>query len=218
MGGEVYNNENPIHSVQLDDYELCRYPVSQQLWCDVIGDFPEKIKFRNPHRPVERVSWDEIQDKFLPALKEKTENKNWRLPSEAQWEYAGLGGKYAVNYSYAGSDLLKEVGWYTENSFRETNPMGCKRPNALGLYDMSGNIFEWCEDKYKREYYQQLKDKYGNHPTPNPIGPYEGNRRVVRGGGRDVIPINARISNRDVDFPSHSYSNVGFRLCRYSAR
>ncbi|MEM7511775.1 MAG: SUMF1/EgtB/PvdO family nonheme iron enzyme, partial [Bacteroidota bacterium] len=86
MGGEsVFNNAKPIHKVKLDDYELCRYPVSQQLWLEVMGAYPERIKFQNPHRPVERVSWDEIQKEFLPALRKRTRDDSWCLPTEAHW-------------------------------------------------------------------------------------------------------------------------------------
>ena len=195
MGSEKYSSEKPIHKVKLDDYELCRYLVSQQLWKEVMGSDPEEIKFQNPHRPVERVSWDEIQDNFLPALREKTGDNSWCLPTEAQWEYAARGGKYAKGYTYAGSEQLKEVGWFEDrnkteiNAYRETNPSACKRPNSLGLYDMSGNVFEWCGDKH-----------------------------VVRGGSWYSFPDYARVSDRFVGYSAYRYSYVGFRLCRYSAR
>ncbi|MEM7510934.1 MAG: SUMF1/EgtB/PvdO family nonheme iron enzyme [Bacteroidota bacterium] len=218
MGGERYDNEQPIHKVKLDDYELCRYPVSQQLWLDVMEAYPEELYFQNPHRPVEDVSWDDIQTNFLPALREKTRDNSWCLPTEAQWEYAARGGNYARAYTYAGSEQLKEVGWYDDNSLSETSPIAYKRPNSLGLYDMSGNVFEWCQDKYDSSYYQTLKDQYGNQPAANPGGPKAGSSRVVRGGSWDDDPASARVSNRDVGTPYYRYIVVGFRLCRYSAR
>ncbi len=218
MGGERYDDEQPIHKVKLDDYELCRYPVSQQLWLDVMQAYLEELYFQNPHRPVEDVSWDDIQTKFLPALREKTRDNSWCLPTEAQWEYAARGGNYARAYTYAGSDQLKEVGWYDDNSLSETSPIACKRPNSLGLYDMSGNVFEWCQDFYGGNYYQHLKDQYGDQPAPNPGGPKEGNRQVVRGGSWYYYPSLARVSDRYFNFPSDRLNGVGFRLCRYSAR
>ncbi len=218
MGSEEYDDEKPIHKVKLDNFELCRYPVSQQLWKDVMESDPEELYFQNPHRPVEDVSWDDIQTNFLPALREKTGSNSWCLPTEAQWEYAARGGKYARAYTYAGSEQLKEVGWYGDNSLSETNPIACKRPNTLGLYDMSGNVFEWCQDRYGENYYLELKDQYEDQPTPNPGGPEEGNRQVVRGGSWSYFPVLARVSSRFSYYPFDRDYLLGFRLCRYSAR
>ena len=116
MGGEsVLDNAKPIHKVQLDDFEICRYPVSQQLWCDVMGKNPKELKFENRHRPVERISWDDIQEDFLPILREKTQDPSYCLPSEAQWEYAARGGMYAQGFTYSGANQAKEVAWYNAN-------------------------------------------------------------------------------------------------------
>ena len=205
-------------NIQLDDFELCRFLVSQQFWFEVMEQHSEKLYFQNPHRPVERVSWDDIQNEFLPTLREKTGNNSWCLPTEAQWEYAARGGKHTKSLTYAGSEQLKEVGWYGDNSLSETNPIACKRPNTLGLYDMSGNVFEWCQDRYGENYYLELKDQYGDQPTPNPGGPEEGDYQVVRGGSWYDLPDNARVSYRYYFYPCGRYDFVCFRLCRYSAR
>ena len=206
MGGESWlNDAKPIHQVELDDFSICRYPVSQQLWYEVMESDPEELFFQNPWRPVEDVSWEDITTTFLPRLREKTGKSAYCLPTEAEWEYAGRGGMYrnkfqsenlANNYTYAGSDVLKEVAWNRENSYRETHPIALKRPNQLGLYGMSGNVFEWCQDRYDEDYYQQLKDQYGNRPAPNPKGPEEGDSKVVRGGSWININDNSRVSNR----------------------
>ena len=225
MGGEGYQAK-PIHSVQLDDFYLCRYPVSQQLWQEVMGDNPEELRFENRHRPVERVSWNDINNQFLPALREKTGDNSYCLPTEAQWEYAARGGKWRAArrevkvpaLEYAGSNNPKEVSWYDRNSSSETNLLGCKRPNALGLYDMSGNVREWCQDWFDRDYYQTLKDKYGDAPAINPKGPGSGTYRVVRGGSWDNYLNDCRVSDRIGNLPSSRYVNIGFRLCRYLPR
>ena len=225
MGGEGYRAK-PIHAVQLDDFFLCRYPVSQQLWYEVMGKNPEELRFENQHRPVERISWDDINDHFLPALREKAGDDSYCLPTEAQWEYAARGRKWSAArqekeihaFEYTGSDNLKEVGWYIGNSHSETNLLGCKRPNALGLYDMSGNVREWCQDWFDRDYYQTLKDKYGDAPAINPKGPGSGTSRVVRGGSWLFSSLSCRVSDRYFFNPNNRLVNVGFRLCRYLPR
>ena len=221
MGGESGAwSAKPIHKVRLDDFHLCRYPASQQLWKEVMSENPEKLWFENPHRPVEGVSWDEITRHFLPRLHEKTGDKTYYLPTEAQWEYAARGGKYAIGTEYAGSNHLKEVAWYDQNSFSETQIIGQKRPNPLGLYDMSGNVFEWCQDRMSESYYKELQQKYGSQPAPNPGGPMEsyGYGRVVRGGSWNHYVNLARVSYRDDPDPLDRGDGVGFRLCRYSPR
>ncbi len=224
MGGEGHGSEKPIHPVQLDDYEICRYLVTQQLWYEVMGAYPKSIAFRHPDRPVEGVSWNDITNRFLPKLREITGIEAYKLPTEAQWEYAARGGIYRnsnqhrnQDYTYAGSDALKEGGWYRDNAHQETLLLGLKRPNALGLYDMSGNVLEWCRDWYDREYYQYLVDQYGKQPAPNPTGPSEGSYKVVRGGSWLSDSDYARVSDR-LNYlfpPSDRGILVGFRLCRY---
>ncbi len=213
-------SDESIHTIQLDNFELCRYPVSQQLWYEVMGKTPDELYFQNPHRPVERVSWDDISQEFLPALREKTGIPDYCLPTEAQWEYAARGGKCRTpDYRFSGSEAVKEVAWYDDNSFGETQPTGLKRPNSLGLYDMSGNLWEWCQDWYARDYYESLVDPFGNQPAVNPTGPEHGDRRVVRGGSWYINDHDSRVANRVSNSPLYRYSSlIGFRLCRYSAR
>ena len=221
MGGEsVLKSAMPIHKVRLDDFFLCRYPVSQQLWEEVMGENPEKLNFENRHRPVEGVSWNDITQEFLPRLREKTRGKSYCLPTEAQWEYAARGGKYAVGTAYAGSNHVKEVAWYRKNSFSETQVIGQKRPNQLGLFDMSGIVREWCQDWLSGSYYQELQQQYGSQPAPNPGGPKESefSARVVRGGSWSDNDNSARVSDRDSSYPGFRFDDIGFRLCRYSPR
>ncbi|MEL6676965.1 MAG: formylglycine-generating enzyme family protein [Bacteroidota bacterium] len=168
MGGEgPIDNTVPEHLVTLKPFELCRYPVSQKLWQEVMGESPKHLKFQNPHRPVERISWMMITNAFFTALNQKTGDNNYCLPSEAQWEYVGKGasqGKILIKsnlFEYSGSNDFREVSWASENSFGESHPLGLKRPNSLGLADMSGNIWEWCVDWYSRNYYQTLNRQYG---------------------------------------------------------
>ncbi len=205
-------------NIQLDDFALCRFQVSQQLWKDVLGRYPKETHFQNPTRPAEMISWNDIQDTFLPALREQTGNDSWCLPTEAQWEYAARGGKYAKTYFYAGSEGAKELGWYAVSSSRETNPIGCKRPNILGLFDMLGNVEEWCQDNCNRNYYQQLKDRYGDQPIPNLIGPRNERDRAARGASFGFNSVTPRFLDCTSFEPSYRYFDVGFRLCQYSAR
>ncbi|WP_044233498.1 formylglycine-generating enzyme family protein [Haliscomenobacter hydrossis] len=161
---------------------------------------------------MEQVSWDNINREFLPRLNEMT-GENYRLPTEAEWEYAARGGIYEslyIPYIYAGSNRLKEVAWYYENSHRETKPVGLKKPNALGLYDLSGNVYEWCADWYGGSDYFQVCLDAG--VVENPIGCTQGSFRVVRGGYRDGTRRDCRVSYRLDYAPLYLDYLVGFRL------
>lgn len=194
-------------------YFMGKYPVTQQLYEAVIGENPSR--FQGSYRPVERVSYNDIcegNNSFLAQLVEKIQTQytdlsgEFGLPSEAQWEYAARGGKYwdKPKLTYAGSENLNDVGWYNENSNNQTVLVGLKQPNALNLYDMSGNIYEWCADRYVEDYQQIPKD--GTLVTKN------GTNRVLRGGSSFSYAEYCSVfyrSNRPT--PSRT-SDIGFRL------
>ena len=156
--------------------------------------------------PIESISWNDIQE-FLEKINSLFQGLNYRLLTEAEWEYAARGGKLSQGYVYAGSNHVDEVGWYRKNSSSTTQPVGQKKANELGLYDMSGNVWEWCSDWYSNEYYK-------NSPEMNPQGPKSGIRRVVRGGSWYSYPASLRVSNRDDDHPDRGNGIIGFRLAR----
>ena len=223
MGGESGYVSKPIHSVRLGDYWLCEYPVTQAVWETVMG--ANKSYFKGATRPVERVSWNDIADKdnvhnFLSKLNTMTEGVRpegmvYSLPTEAQWEYAARGGKYWKQYpfEYSGSDKLNEVGWYDGNSHRETKPVGLKTPNLLGLYDMSGNVWEWCEDWYDSGFYGKYKKE---DVVKNPCNREQGSNRVNRGGGWLISAQRCRPTDRGDDTSSLRGYRLGFRLALFS--
>ena len=157
--------------------------------------------------PVESVSWHDAQS-FIERLSTKTGMK-FRLPTEAEWEYAARGGNKSKVFQYSGSDNLDEVGWFAENSGDRTHAVGEKKPNELGIYDMSGNVWEWCLDWYDEEYYQDCKKK---GVVENPTGPETGSRRVLRGGGWSSDAQNCRPADRFGVDPGLRGSGLGFRL------
>lgn len=141
------DREKPVHAVTLPDFAIGKYPVTQTLWTAIMGDNP--AYFQGANRPVEQVSWEDAQ-RFLQKLNADTRlapGQHFRLPSEAEWEYAARGGQQSGGHRYAGSNVLDEVGWYDVNSHGQTQPVGLKLPNELGLYDLSGNVLEWCADE-----------------------------------------------------------------------
>ncbi len=158
MGNDraIYEWEKPAHPVKVSPFYMGKYQVTQALWQAVMGNNPSNFKGEN--RPVEQVSWLDVQDfikKLNLVLPEG--NRGFRLPTEAEWEFAARGGIYSQGYDYCGSDKLKQVGWYTENSNKETHDVGLLLANELGLYDMSGNVFEWCEDWFDEKFYEKCK-------------------------------------------------------------
>lgn len=212
--------EKPAHWVDIaQDFELGQYPVTQALWEAVMGGNPSHFKDRD--RPVERVSWQSIRVKggfldrlnalpAIDALNDK-DGRRFALPTEAQWEYAAHCGQYraAFPYEYAGSNYLPEAGWYKDNSEQESKPVGRKLANALSLYDMSGNVWEWCEDMWE--------DNYEDAPEDGSARVEGGNNgaRVVRGGSWTYFDYNCRVTIRNANFVDDRYSNLGFRLARY---
>ena len=201
QGKDAYYSEKPAHQVTLSDYYICKYEVTQAEWEAVMGTNPSYFKFKGDNRPVEFVSWDECQE-FIKKLNSLT-GLNFSLPTEAQWEYAARGGNRSLGYKYSGSKNLKDVAWYNKNSGRETHPVGMKQANELGLYDMSGNVWEWCSDWY---------GSYSSNSQTNPTGAASGSDRVRRGGSYYFGAGYCRVSDRYYNTPDHRSSNLGLRL------
>lgn len=204
QGSDADDDEKPVHSVTLSDYYIGETEVTQELWEAVMGSNHSRFKGNN-QRPVERVSWDDCQE-FIKKLNQLTGNE-FRLPTEAEWEYAARGGKYSKDYvyKYSGSNDAYEVAWYYDNSGDETHPVKTKKANKLGLYDMSGNVWEWCNDWYNENYYR-------NSPQTNPTGPSEGEFRVLRGGGWDYYDRDVHVSSRGACDPDLRFIDIGLRL------
>ncbi|MBO7279020.1 MAG: SUMF1/EgtB/PvdO family nonheme iron enzyme [Bacteroidales bacterium] len=199
QGSDAYDDEKPVHSVTLSDFYIGKYEVTQAQWKAVMGKNPSR--FQGDNLPVENVSWNDIQE-FIKKLNRLT-GKRYRLPTEAEWEYAARGGKKSKGYKYAGSNSIGEVAWYDSNSGYETHPVGQKQPNELGLYDMSGNVWEWCQDWY---------GNYNSSSQTNPSGPASGSYRVLRGGSWYRSARYCRVSDRSFNYPSNWYYFYGFRL------
>ena len=195
------SNERPVHNVNLSAYYMGETEVTQALWQAVMGTNPSDHK-NCEECPVEKVSWNDAQ-KFISKLNQKT-GKRYRLPTEAEWEYAAKGGQ---SYTYSGSNDIKDVAWYSENSNRETHPVKQKRANGYGLYDMSGNVWEWCADWYTDNYYSKSPDK-------NPEGPSAdvSLSRVLRGGGKSISSGYCRVAIRGYGNPHARVSFRGLRL------
>ena len=193
------NDEKPVHRVIVDGYYIGKYEVTQAQWKAVMGN--NTSYFQGDNLPVEQVSWKDCQD-FIKKINSRT-GMSFRLPTEAEWEYAARGGQ---DYKYSGSDNIDEVAWYGNNSESQPHSVGGKKPNAFGLYDMSGNLLEWCQDWYGDKY-------YSSRPTKNPPGPSSGSMRVLRGGGWDFIDDACRVTTRYYYNSSGSF-DAGFRLLR----
>ena len=199
QGGDAWDPEKPTRSVTLSSFYLCKYEVTQALWRAVMGENPSEFKSNN--LPVECVSWDDCQT-FISRLNNLT-GKKFRLPTEAEWEYAARGGKRSRSYKYSGSNGLSDVAWYEDNSGGMPHPVGSKNPNELGLYDMSGNVWEWCSDWY---------GTYSSSSQTNPTGPSSGAVRVKRGGGWYGSKRICRSSCRGFDVHDGRGNDMGLRL------
>jgi formylglycine-generating enzyme required for sulfatase activity len=199
---DCLSNEFPVHEVTLTkDYYIGKYEVTQAQWKAVMGDNPSY--FEGDDYPVEMVSWDDVQT-FIAKLNQLT-GKNYRLPTEAEWEYACRGGKSSANYKYAGSNNINDVAWYGAfsggNSGNATHSVGKKQPNELGIYDMSGNVWEWCNDWY---------GVYSDEAQTNPQGINESSKRVIRGGCYYYSAMYCRVARRG-QFNACDF-NLGFRV------
>ena len=225
QGSDAYSDEYPTHQVTLSSYSIGQTEVTQALWQAVMGSNPSWFNGygnstygsyhssynygTNLQRPVESVSWNDCQE-FITKLNQLT-GKQFRLPTEAEWEYAARGGNRSQSYKYSGSNSVGDVAWYYDNipsqssgtSGYGTQTVGTKAPNELGLYDMSGNVWEWCQDWY---------DSYSSGAQTNPTGPTTGSRRVTRGGCSNDNARYCRVSGRSSITPSHRDHYVGFRL------
>lgn len=215
------NDEKPIHSVTVSDFYIGKYEVTQKEWQEVTGNNPSY--FKGDNLPVEQVSWyDAVEFCNKKSEKEGLQkcysgsgknikcdfSKNgYRLPTEAEWEYAAHGGNKSRNYKYSGSNTIGDVAWYTDNSNSKTHNVGTKQANELGIYDMTGNVWEWCWD---------WKGSYSSNLQANPKGASSGSVRVDRGGGWDRNARYCRVANRGGSFPDYSDGNMGFRLLRSS--
>lgn len=207
------SDEKPIHTVTVSDYSIAEFEVTQELWQAVMGTTVrmQRDKANNSwplhgegsNYPMYYVSWNEAQE-FINELNRRT-GKNFRLPTEVEWEYAARGGNKSVGYQYAGSNNLNDVAWYIVNSGSATHPVGQKRANELGLYDMSGNVWELCADWYSDSY-------YGSSMQTDPQGPNSGSSRVRRGGSWNSGAACCRGAHRSFNAPDYRCNRVGFRL------
>ena len=201
MGSNEGNeNEKPVHQVTLSDYYIGETEVTQELWSAVMGSYPS-LAVGNMQRPVEQVSWDDCQT-FISKLNQMT-GKTFRLPTEAQWEYAARGGNKSKGYTYSGSDAIDEVAWCWDNWGITTCPVKTKTPNELGIYDMSGNVYEWCSDWF---------GSYLSDAQTDPTGPATGSRRVTRGGCWVGSATGCRVAHRGSYTPSNGVCYLGLRL------
>ena len=196
---EPYSDEKPTHQVTLSSYYIGETEVTQALWKAVMGSNPSY--FKGDNLPVETVSWDDCQT-FIRKLNGLT-GRHFRLPTEAEWEFAARGGNQSRHTQYSGSDNIDEVAWYYGNSGNKTHPVKTKQPNELGIYDMTGNVWEWCQDWY---------GDYSSYAQTNPTGASSGSYRVDRGGSWRGDPWNCRSSGRYYDAPDGEYRSHGLRL------
>jgi len=194
--GECYDNELPHFQVTLNSFNIGKFEVTQKEWKAIMDGNPSFSQGDN--LPVEQVRWNDVQV-YIKKLNELT-GKNYRLPTEAEWEYAARGGGKSEGYKYSGSNNIDEVAWY---NCGKSQPVGKKEPNELGIYDMSGNVWEFCGDWF---------GSYTDSPKTNPQGPGIGVSRVVRGGSWGNNPAGCRVAKRDASPPNFSHRTSGFRL------
>lgn len=194
------SDEKPVHSVTLSAFSIGKYEITQAQWKAVMGNNPSRF-IGCDNCPVETVSWHDVQD-YIRKLNEHT-GKNFRLPTEAEWEYAATGGRRSRSYTYSGSNDLSSVAWYSGNSESKTHVVAEKQENELGIYDMTGNVWEWCSDWY---------GAYSSSNQVNPTGAYLSEYRVLRGGSWYYYANYCRSANRLWLNPEVNYSNIGVRL------
>lgn len=203
QGNGAIATEKPVHLVTLSDYCLGQTEVTQALWNAVMGSNPSNFT-GDPNLPVEMVSWNDCQQ-FITKLNQLT-GMTFRMPTEAEWEYAARGGKKTRGNMYAGGNTLSDVAWYNANAAGTTHPVGTKAPNELGIYDMSGNVYEYCQDFSDGYAYPSADHQY------NPTGVLSGDGRIIRGGSIDYGSDNCRIARRWGDDPDSRWKDQGLRL------
>ncbi|MBQ8760902.1 MAG: formylglycine-generating enzyme family protein [Bacteroidales bacterium] len=210
QGGDCDDNEKTVRYVTVSDFYIGQFEITQAQWQAVMGTSvyqqqskagESSIYGTGNDYPMYCVSWEEAKE-FCRRLSQQT-GKTYRLPTEAEWEYAARGGKKTQNTKYAGGYSLDYVGWYTSNSGGKTHAVGTKNANELGIYDMSGNVWEWCEDWY---------GDYSSGSQTNPAGPSSGSDRVLRGGGWNGSARSCRVSSRNYDSPGERFNFSGFRV------
>jgi len=199
QGNDCQDREGPAHQVTVSNFYIGKYEVTQAQWGAIMNNNPSKVKGDN--LPVETVSWTDVQE-FLRILNTQI-GKHYRLPTEAEWEFAARGGNKSLGYKYSGSNNVDEVAWYSNNSDGGTRPVGTKQPNELGIYDMSGNVWEWCDDWF---------GNYPSTPQTDPKGDSSGTKRSDRGGSWYYDAEWCRVSARSSYAPDGRGHSLGFRL------
>jgi formylglycine-generating enzyme required for sulfatase activity len=202
---EYMDDSKPLHEVTLSDYWVGKYPITQKTWQGIMDKNPSYFKGEN--LPVEQVSWDNAME-FIEKLNQRSKQK-FNLPTEAQWEYAARGGNKSKGFMYAGSNKPDEVAWHRGNSGGKTHPSGCKKPNELGIYDMSGNVREWCLDYYDPNYYALFKSNCNNYYNNN-----KSSDRCLRGSSWNDTDTYCRLGYRGISDPYARFNGHGFRLFR----
>ena len=198
---DAKDNESPVHRVKVSSFYMGETEVTQDLWNAVMDNNPSY--FKGDNLPVDRIKWDDCQE-FIRRLNSLSNNLyHFRLPTEAEWEYAARGGKHSNGTKYSGGSEINSVAWFADNSSKTTHSVKSKLPNELGLYDMNGNVWEWCSDWF---------DNYKSKKQTDPQGPTTGIYRVLRGGSWMDRAERCRVSLRNPYWPTEGPHTVGFRI------
>ncbi|MDE6853028.1 MAG: formylglycine-generating enzyme family protein [Lachnospiraceae bacterium] len=197
---DAFTVESPVHKVTLSEFYICAYEVTQEQWIASMGSNPSISQLGGKY-PIENVSWEDVQ-LFISKLCEAS-GKTYRLPTEAEWEYAAKGGNRQDIFLFSGSNVPSSVGWFYSNSNSSIHEIGLKDPNILGIYDMTGNVSEWVSDWFK---------SYESSDINNPVGSSYGELKINRGGSCNTASKNCRNTYRNMNSPSYKSGDIGFRL------